>query len=198
MSVNPNKLLFFVEDPGAANFLADLPCEIKSNVISTKLIAINFAAKQLKTKKINFEEIDPKKTDARQIIEEYNPNLIIVGTSQNPQSFGLDLIDFGRKNGIETIGFVDSPADSDLRFKGETRDPLKYAPDWMIVPDESAKIVFNNLGYDKENIIIAGNPNYEKIISIKKNLQSKGVDKIAFFIYQILKLTSRINTFKLF
>jgi len=169
------EILFFVEDPGAANFIEDLPSEITQLGINTRLLAINYATKHLMARKINFDEIDSK-TCAKNVISKYNPKLLVVGTSQNPKSLGLELIDYGKAQGIPTVGFIDSAADSELRFCGVTNLPLNHAPDWIIVPDKYSRKLFINFGYSDQNIIVTGSPNYERISRLRQRLEKVGVD----------------------
>ena len=168
------EILFFVEDPGAANFIEEIPQEIAILGIKTKLLATNFASKQLKIKNIEFEEVNSS-ISAKNIILKYKPKLLVVGTSQNPKSLALDLIDYAKIEKIPSIGFIDSAADADLRFSGMTKVPLKHAPDWILVPDKLTKSLFSDFGYRSENIIITGNPNYNRIIRLRKKLEEIGL-----------------------
>ena len=127
-------VLFFIEDPGAANFIEAIPSEIEKLGIDTELLATNFGSRHLNARNVNFKEINSD-SSAKDVISKYNPKLLVIGTSQNPKSLGLDLIDYGKTQQIPSVGFVDSPADVDLRFSGITNLPLNHAPDWIIVPD---------------------------------------------------------------
>ena len=42
--MNKVDILFFIEDPGAANMLLDLPNEIQKRGKTTKVFAVNFGA----------------------------------------------------------------------------------------------------------------------------------------------------------
>ncbi len=171
------EVLFFVEDPGAANFIEDIPPEIIRSGIETVFLATNFASKQLRTRNVDFEEIDSN-SSAKNIIAKYKPKLLVVGTSQNPKSLGLDLIDYGKYKKIPSISFVDSAADSELRFCGLSNSPLKHAPDWLLVSDNHTKELFINYGYPDGNIKVIGNPSYERIPYIKKKLDKIGIQKL--------------------
>ncbi len=165
-------ILFFVEDPGAANFLGDLPQYLSEINISSKIIAAGPAVSLLTTRKIDVV-VEDNNDNCQQLLDRFHPALIAVGTSQNPDTKGLSFIDTGKINRIPTVGMVDMAVDSELRFSGRSPDPLRHAPDWLIVPDMITKNAFCNLGFSENNIRICGNPNYDRIRRVVDNLMEE-------------------------
>ena len=167
-------ILFFIEDPGAAGFISDFLIELKKTKLTFYVLAKNHAVKILKNKKISF--IEANSEGLKDFISEKNIRLFIFGTSQNPKSLGLTLLDYAKKENITSVAFIDSSADSDLRFKGVSNTSLNHKPDWLIVPDENTKKIFIKLGFNENKIVITGNPNYALMSSIKKNLDSHNLE----------------------
>ncbi len=158
-----NNILIFVEDPGAANFILDFPDYSYKNDVNSVLIATGPAIDFLKSRNTSCIKANSLK-EIVDIIVSRETKLVLVGTSQNPDSLGLSLISYCREHGIETSGFVDMEVDSHLRFCGNTNDPLMYSPDYLIVPNESTFHYFSGVGFKPDKILISGNPNYNRVI----------------------------------
>ena len=61
-------ILFFVEDPGAVNFLSEVPQEIEKIGITSKLLASSYATEILNKREVSFKEIN-KETLMNSIFE---------------------------------------------------------------------------------------------------------------------------------
>ena len=140
-------ILFFLEDPGAVGFIADVLTELNEKDTEFCVVASSYASKLLKEKNIRINEINTVKS-IKNFICNKEFKLIITGTSQNPKSLGLFLIDYAKAKKIITAAFVDSSADYHLRFKGISNNPLNHIPDWLIVPDNDTKERFTLLGFE--------------------------------------------------
>ena len=170
-------VLFFIEDPGAINFLKDLPGIFIKNNINFKIICHGVAKDFFK----NHENVYCSNfLDANEIIESLNPSILIMGTSENPYSFAFDLTEAARQQSIYTISVIDMLCNAKNRFKGKTSDPLYYATDELFVADLKTKNEYVRLGFNQKNILITGNPIYEFAL----NLQNKS---------NTMKLNSTIN-----
>lgn len=152
--------VLFVEDPGAANFAAELPEVLKPRGISATLLAsgpaVEFLERRTSSPFTVAEEIDPEA-----ILESLRPSLVVVGTSENPRSPALALVRACEERGIPTIGIVDSPAASEHRFRGTTSDPLAHAPDWILVPDLWTRSHYVELGHPAQRVVSCGHPHYD-------------------------------------
>ena len=164
--------LFFLEDPGAVSFIRDIFPELKKLKLPFKILTQGVASKMLKEDNFLFEEVFSKDY-FEDYLKKNNIGLIISGTSQNPKSLSHDLIDCAKGLNIDTVAFIDSPADYNLRFRGESNNALKHAPDKILVPDKEIETYFKEMGFDDKNILITGYPNYEKILNSKDDYIKK-------------------------
>ncbi|MBU4198407.1 MAG: hypothetical protein L6455_13440 [Kiritimatiellae bacterium] len=155
-------VLIVVEDPGAANFIVELPVALERAGISCRVLAYGHARKFLCDREVGFNE--PSQGDGPgKIIDSFLPRLLLVGTSQNSDSPALMLVEEARRRGISTAGFVDMAVDASLRFSGRSGNPLMYAPEHLIVPDKVTQEAFQNLGFPAERIVVCGHPAYDRV-----------------------------------
>jgi hypothetical protein len=128
------------------------------------------------------------------------PSLIVVGTSENPRTLGLDLINLGRKSGIVTIGIVDGTANASWRFAGTTNNPLAFAPDWIFVPDEITREEYLALGFDRDSIVNSGHPNYDSAWKARQELEVRGRDSVRAAVFpsaqhrRVLTFVAEVST----
>lgn len=162
-------VLIFVEDPGAAGYVAALPEVFKQHGILSRLVATGRALEILRQRRVAPESL-PEGTSARQMLEEINPRLLLVGTAENPGTIGLPLIKEARKIGLISIGAVDATTNASYRFRGQEDEPLANAPDWLLLPEPAAKKAFVSLGYPPKRAIVCGHPHYDYVISFAERL----------------------------
>jgi hypothetical protein len=158
-------ILFFVEDPGAANYIVDLPQRLSEHGISVTVLACGAAISFLRARNIDIVKVD-ETNSAHLLLDKLRPKALAVGTSQNIDSLGLSLIDAAKARRVQTVGLVDMEVDADLQFRGRTGSPLGHAPNWLVVPGESTKALFVSFGYNSDKIKICGNPNYDRVRSL--------------------------------
>lgn len=170
-------VLIFVEDPGAANYLAQLPTALKQKRCNVKLIADGLAKKHLRQLGLFPDEIGPLISPAY-ILSTVKPHLLVIGTAGNPDTLGLALVDEARKNNIESIGALDAPLNAIHRFSGRTDNPLAYVPDWLMVVDKWTKDIFVSLGYPAQRIVVCGHPHYDYVRSVKNQLEDLSIQAL--------------------
>jgi len=158
-------VLIYTEDPGAANFVANIPAHLQAQGINATMLAEGLAAKLLENRKIDFES--PAAKSAEELLRQYNPRLLIVGTSENQNSLGLSLIDSAKKLGIETVAAVDMAVNADKRFVGQSQNPLQHLPHWVLVPDKASLEAFVKLGCAQHNVIVTGHPHFDYLEELK-------------------------------
>ena len=168
------QVLIFVEDPGAVNYVVGLQSELElicvnSTVFSSSAMLPYASAKQLHV------EVLSSGYDVNKLLENMQPELILVGTSEDPDAVGLSLLRAARVRGIKNVGFIDAFANSDYRFKGRTEDSLGNAPEWLFVPDQWTKKEYVRLGFPRKNIHITGHPHYDNVRAAIKKLESENV-----------------------
>lgn len=156
-------LLIAVEDPGAANFVLELPAAFGDDGVHCIMLAFGQARKFLRDRSIEFIEY-PTDTSPSEILDILQPQLLLAGTSQNPDSPILALIDEVRIRNFPALAFVDMAADANLRFNGRSHDPLKHAPDWLLVADRATEQAFLKLGFPIERLRRCGHPAYDRVL----------------------------------
>jgi hypothetical protein len=89
--------------------------------------------------------------------------VLLVGTSEDLEPLGLNLIAQAKKNKISSVGVVDGIANAAFRFRGKTMDPLAFSPEWLLVPDEPTKNAYVHIGFPAGRIAVVGHPRYEEV-----------------------------------
>jgi len=170
-------VLIFVEDSGAANYLAQLPAALAGRGWFVKVLADGHARQHLLQLGV-YPEAVQHSAAADQVLASVRPRLLIVGTGLNPNTLGLALVAEARSAKIESIGVVDALVNPDHRFRGQSDKPLAYAPDWLFVVDESTKAAYIALGYPAERVIVCGHPHYDYMRTVRMKLENEGQDAI--------------------
>ena len=161
-----------MEDPGAANMVLGLVGELTARGVTCKLLASDYAATHLESKKEIFEEVGGNPIS---ILKKFDPQVVVVGSSEDRNSVSIQITEVCKKKNIKTIGLVDMACNAENRFMGNSLDPLQYAPENLIVTDKYTAKQYENLGYIGE-IFEAIHPAYEN--AIKKNESNKNIDRV--------------------
>lgn len=162
-------ILIYVEDPGAANFVAGLPRAIRERGLRVKVLAYGKAVEQLAALNEAFET-HLAACDDTGILDKLSPRILVVGTSENVDSPAFAMIDQARRLGISSVGLVDGPSNADHRFRGRTGQALGHAPDWIIVADEMVRAKFLALGARDDQVLVGGHPRYDAVLEQGKVL----------------------------
>jgi hypothetical protein len=100
--------------------------------------------------------------------------MAIVGTSENLDTLGLTLIAEARERGVPSLSFVDQAANAEHRFRGRSADPLAYAPDILLLPNETARQAFAGLGFAAQRLIVTGDPHHDRVLEAARRLAREG------------------------
>ena len=165
-------VLVFVEDPGAANFVAPLVGAMGERGAQCVVLASGLAAAILRRRSVPYREVAAEDS-AESVLAEFTPRLVLVGTATNPDTFGLRLVAAARRRSVLSVGAVDASMNSALRFRGHTAEPLAYAPDWIFVPDQLVATSFIELGMPVDRVIACGNPHYDYVMDLGEKWQSE-------------------------
>ena len=162
-------VLVFAEDPGAANFVADLPRTLASKGHTTHFATSGSATAYLKQRGLDAVQL-PSQCDPEAVLDALAPRLIVVGTAENPESIGLRFVACAAARRIPSVGVIDSSTNLDYRFRGRSKDPLAFCPDAVIVPDTVAKDGLVKLGLGPDRIVVGGHPHWDYVRSTCRSL----------------------------
>lgn len=167
-----SKFLVFVEDPGATNMILEFPSFFKFLNADFQIIAANYAKEILQKKHIPFISVYDQQS-LYSFLNNKSFDFYLIGTSENKNSLGLELIKIAKTKKILSIGLIDMVANYQFRFSGNSNNPMKYRPDKVIVTDEYSKEKFLNLGFETENIYVCQHPQEERLEKIKNKFLKK-------------------------
>lgn len=166
MASNNRKLLVFVEDPGAANFVIELPEALKEKGIEGKIFAAGNAISYLKTRKQSYTDISgASDCEVKKLMSDLEPDAILVGTSENKKSNAFTLIRQAKEANIASVAIVDAPTSIEDRFKGETNNSDTFITDYIIYSEASAKEALKKLGVNDNNLIQVKHPYYKIVVN---------------------------------
>lgn len=157
-----HRLLVFVEDPGAVNYVVPVLPLLERSDWTLKMVASGPALSYLADQDIIADALEPD-CDLVQFLECVRPGLLLVGTSENQNSPALSLVVAARRLGIISIGVIDGPANAEYRFKGRGQLPLEFAPDWLLLPDDWTARQYESLGYSRHRMAVCGHPFYDAV-----------------------------------
>ncbi len=170
-------IVVFAEDPGAVNYITPLVFALTHQGHSVLLLSAGVATQLFQNKGISSLTLSDG-DEALKWLHNKSPELLLVGTSENLDSPAFALISAAKEMQCVSIGVVDFYANAAYRFRGRTNNPLAYAPDWLMVPDEFTASEYESLGFLKQRIFIAGHPHYDDLLKMKEKLDSEGRDII--------------------
>lgn len=168
--------LVHLEDPGAANLVHPL-VDALSPQRKVSFITSGYASYYLQNLGLRSYVID-KETDAATMIQQLKPNVLLCGTSGNPDSIALDLIEIAKGRGLPSVGFVDFSANADKRFAGKTESPLHYKPDHILVSDSVIKQKFLDLDCTPDEVTVIGHPALLRVTDSIANLRDIDRDEL--------------------
>lgn len=165
-----DRLLVFAEDPGAALFLQPLPAAWQGAGGTCRVLALPFAAPYFADCALIAPPAYRDDDAARKVIADERPSVLLVGTSENPDSFAFALAAAARDAGIPVIGAVDSAPNAAHRFRGRTGAALGHAPDHLMVADEATSRGFRALGMTAQRISVVGHPRLAELVAMRRAL----------------------------
>lgn len=157
----PVDVLIHVEDPGAANMVLDLVPALRGLGLTAAIIADGWGRTYLTGKCVTFRTEDG--CSAQKLLDSFRPRVIVVGSCDNPNSRSLALTESAHSNGIPSCGLIDTPANSDARFRGSGVSPLQFAPDWLAVADDRSLQAYAALGFQRDHIKVIGLPHFDRV-----------------------------------
>lgn len=187
-------ILLYVEDPGAANYALPLPDALRAQGLSCTVLAEGLARQILQRAGIRSKGWVPGES-AFDILDRVKPLLVLVGTSENPDSMSLALIDEAKALGCVTVGFVDGIANARHRFRGRSDDSLAHAPALLIVPDELTAAEYVRLGFAAKDIVVAGHPHFDVVLEEGERLARAGRSHVRSCLMPDADISQRVIVF---
>lgn len=163
------KLLVFAEDPGAVNCIAPLAAALERAGVDVDLVSDGFAEHFLTQRGLR-----SRPASAASKILSGEPQAVIVGTSENLDSRAFELVSHAHTAGLPSVAVVDSPANAHMRFRGRSDQPLRHAPDWLLVPDDVVARAYAKLGFREANIVTVGHPSNDELVEARAELDRAG------------------------
>jgi predicted glycosyltransferase len=187
-------ILLFVQDPGAANFVAPLFTELREKGMSVKVLTSGIARDYLSLRGIDHEPISSGNS-AEEVIASFSPRLLVVGTACDADTFAFPLIHAARDVGIPSIGFVDAAMNPEKRFCGHSKEAFAHAPDWILVPDVSIKNAFVELGASVDRVIVCGHPHFDFVREVGMALAKRDRVELRERLFPGLKSGQKVVVF---
>ncbi len=154
------KILFFAEDPGAANYLSALYTILKNDFV-IHFFAINTAYDFLIQQGYNIKKYEKDK------IKNLDIDLFLFGTTSAKEKKWEVIFKFLKKKNVRTIGAIDAIISSDFRFLDEN-----LLPDYIIVPDKEILDEYRPKLLNCK-FILSGHLQWEEILKNREKLHSK-------------------------
>lgn len=167
--MEPDDILIFVEDPGAAQCIVGLPQTLAERGLSSRIMAAGIARQWLMDRGVAFTAWTEHQAEAMPDF-----GVMLVGTAENVRTPGLALIDEARRRGRPSVAVVDAAMNASWRFRGESDNPVCHAPDYVLVPDPETARVFTCLGLPSECILPCGHPHYDFVLQAGERLSQEG------------------------
>lgn len=164
-------VLLYAEDPGAAGFLAPVPEALAGLGLVPRLVADGLARAYLRGHGLTAAAPE---TSATTTLDRAAPRLLVVGTSENPDSPAFALRHEASRRGIPVVGAVDAYLGAEDRFRGRTGDPLAHAPDALLVPDAPTRDAYAALGFSAPAIEVVGHPRADTVRAERTRLEAEG------------------------
>ncbi|MEX2649731.1 MAG: hypothetical protein WD673_12040 [Alphaproteobacteria bacterium] len=165
-------VLILVEDAGAANMAAPLPAALEPFGLSTRLVAAGAATRQLRDLGTPSEPLDGR--SAKALLADAAPRLVAVGTSEDADAVGLDLVTAARALSIPNAGLVDAPTNATSRFRGRGSATFGHAPDALLVADAATRSDFVAAGWAASRIEVVGHPHRDRVRAERRRLDVEG------------------------
>lgn len=160
-------LLLYADDPGAANYLAPLPAALAPAGYQAHFLVDPALAGFARDRSIACDVRDESRSPEALLA---GARLLVIGTSENPDSFGHRLTAAARTLRIPSIAVVDQAVNAAWRFKGRSTDPLFHVPDWLIVADDASRATYAALGFPNERIFVCGHPHFDRVRQVGAEL----------------------------
>jgi len=187
--------LFILEDPGAANYLLPVYRQLFQKDEDVQLWA------SVNLKPLINEEDHPNYWSPSDDDDISVPTLltgvscVVIGTSENPDGLGLQIVPHCRRLNIPVVAGVDGPANPEYRFRGRSDTALSFCPDYIFVADQFTANSYIALGLASTRIFVVGHPQFDNMVEVRKSLEEEGQLEIRKRLFPDLDEKKRLVVF---
>lgn len=169
-------ILLYADDPGAANYLAPIARALEGK--RPAQFIVDSALRSFIMDRGIACSIRQETAPDRLL---HGADLLVVGTSENPDCFGHQLTIVARQSGCTSLGVIDMQVNAARRFKGRSAAPLAFAPDYLAVPDQGSSDAFTALGFPTERVFLCGHPLYDDVRERRRQFERTPPARAAVF-----------------
>lgn len=186
-------VLIFVEQAGAANFVAGLPVALARFGWTTRVFAKHQGYERLRLHGTCVERLEEHlRLDS--MIETVQPRLLLTGISDEPDTPVAGLVENAGVKGVVTVGIVDSRVSLRNRLRGCGSASVSTQI-WLMVPDEWTRRALGDLGYPPGKIVVTGNPHFDSVRQTAATLAEKDRAALRASLYPGAAVDQRIVLF---
>ncbi|HEX9880285.1 MAG TPA: hypothetical protein VGB25_08845 [Candidatus Binatia bacterium] len=158
-----------VQDPGAANVTAPVAARLMGDgKTALTVLCLRFAREVFRRFGVPYRELHDyglrrqSAAAAARILAAESPDLVVVGTNEEPQSLDRWLTVTAKARGIPVVSILDYWCNYSQRFSGPSgEERFLYLPDLVFVMDEQARDEMISEGFPAEGLFISGHPYLE-------------------------------------
>lgn len=175
--MSDQRVLIYVEDPGAVNFALPLLAELKDAGWNVDLYAFAGAQPYLQGFGVLAKPfVVPK--DYEEFLVMSRAQAVMVGTSENSDTYAFYIVAAARRLGVPSLAMVDGPANVTARFRGRSNEPFMHAPDHLLLPDQWTADQYEANGFAVDRLHVTGNPYFEAIFKEGQAVRAQGRDDL--------------------
>jgi len=171
--------------PGGTNAILPVIKRLKENRdIEVITIAYQYSENILRKGGVDYKTIkdyglsDVSVSSMEKILQQESPHLILTGTSSQDEN-NKDVIEqtiilAAKKKGIKSLAVLDFWGSYSLRFNDiYTGEKFKFLPDKIAIMDKYAEKDMLEEGFDKNRLVITGNPHFDSLESKARNFTAE-------------------------
>lgn len=179
------KILAVAHDTGVANGLSSSILKFNEDkkletiVLSEGPSRNVFDSNSIKYKTLkdyNLDDINEENIDS--IMSKERPDLILTGFSEGVMLEKYSISN-ARLRGITTLTVLEGYTNYlKIVSDPEIKEPFKYMPDFICIMDDFVLEAMLELNFDKDKLILTGNPYFDDLIDLKNSFNEHGLKRI--------------------
>jgi len=177
-------ILAVCNHPGGANAVIPICLTLINNGYKCHVITSERSSSLFERSEIDFTTIYSQLTikEINDIFYKHIPDLILLGTSEpeDPKVGRLESIitNYSNRNKIPSLSVLDFWSEYNTRYSLTDELLLDAIPTIICVMDKRAKDEMVSLGFNESKVVVTGNPHWDQLNLIQKNIRSCNVEII--------------------